>query len=125
MAEDQDIARISGAHELGLVHVRSMILLNGGAFTVLLAYMASASTDAIIRFNADSVQKSIFLFLAGIVSIMLALLLSYMYTALNFKSGTRNWLDAKLIPANIILGVISLGCFSFGVISLARSVQTI
>jgi len=121
MPEDPDIARIQGAHELGLAFVRSIILLNSGAFAVLLAYMASATSDALIIFEIGGLQTAMYSFLVGILSILLALIVSYFYTALNFESRVRAWLDNKVIPANVFLALISLSVFGYGVRTLIES----
>jgi hypothetical protein len=118
MAEQQDVERVKGAQELGLVFVRSIILLNGGAFAVLLAYMAGSSSASLVQFSLDGLQWAMVSFLAGIVLILTSLIISYVYTALNFLSPVRQWLDNKVIPANAILALLSLFAFAGGVATL-------
>ena len=121
MSTDEDIARIDGAHALGLAFVRSCILLNGGAFAILLAYMAGSTEQSLIKFTLFGLRLALSCFLASIILVLLALLLSYIYTALNFESPFRNWLDPKIIWFNALLCFLSLASFSTGVIALINS----
>ena len=116
--ENEEIARISGAHELGLAFVRSSILINGGAFVVLIGYMATSTESSLIKFSLPGLKFAMTCFLIGVTSVMLALGISYVYTAPNSASPTKHWLDNKIIPTNAVLCMISLGAFCFGVISL-------
>ena len=116
--ENEEIARIAGAHELGLAFVRSSILINGGAFVVLIGYMAASNKDSLITFSLAGLKFSLSSFLVGIVSVMAALVTSYAYTAPNFSSPSKHWLDTKIIPINVILCSISLISFVLGVVSL-------
>ena len=123
MPEDPELARIKGAHELGLAFVRSPILLNGGAFAVLLAYMAAAHADALVIFQIEGLKRAVYALPFGIVSVMLALVISYAYTALNFQSHFRAWLDTKVIPTNLVLAIAPLSAFGFGVSTLIASAK--
>ena|GEM_PF-3549086 len=116
--ENEEIARISGAHELGLAFVRSSILLNGGAFVVLLGYMATATEEAQVVISLGGLKFALGFFLFGIVSVMTALGVSYVYTALNNLSPIKHSLDTKIIPLNAILCALSLGFFIAGVLIL-------
>ncbi len=105
---EEEIARIEGAHQLGLVFVRSSILINGGAFVVLLGFMATSTDASLFTISLSGLKIALSCFLTGIVSVMASLVLSYTYTAPNFESRTRKWLDNKVIPANAVLSLISL-----------------
>ncbi|MFP4451308.1 MAG: hypothetical protein ACLFP0_10320 [Rhodosalinus sp.] len=123
MADNENIARIQGAHELGLAFVRAVVLLNGGAFTVLLAYMAGARMDSLVTFGLAGLKTAMYCFLSAIVLVLAALLVSYIYTALNFQSPLRQRLDTKIIPINAVLSFASLALFAFGVVSLIRTAE--
>jgi len=116
--ENEEIARISGAHELGLAFVRSSILINGGTFVVLIGYMATSTEVSLIKLSLGGLKFSLSCFLIVIVSVMSALGISYVYTAPNFESQAKHWLDNKMIPTNTMLCLISLAAFCAGVISL-------
>jgi hypothetical protein len=116
--ENEEIARIQGAHELGLAFVRSSILINGGGFVVLLGYMAASTEASLITFSLVGLKLSLTCFLIGVATVMLALGLSYIYTAPNFLSPTKQWLDSKIIPINAVLCLMSLTAFCVGVVFL-------
>jgi hypothetical protein len=123
MPTDEDISRIQGAHELGLAFVRSVILLNGGAFAILMSYMAASDTNSLVGFSVVGLKMAMLCFLAGIVSVLMTLITSYLYTALNFQSPLRQWLDTKIIGSNVILCVLALLAFVFGVVTLVSTVE--
>jgi hypothetical protein len=123
VADEENIARIGGAHELGLSFVRAVILLNGGAFTVLLAYMAGAKSDSLVTFNLTGLKTAMYCFLSAIVATLAALLVSYVYTALNRSSTARHWLDSKIIPINAFLSLASLVSFAYGAASLISTAE--
>ena len=116
--ENEEIARLSGAHELGLAFVRSSILINGGAFVVLLGYMATSSETSLVVFSLKGLKLSLSCFLVGIVAVMTALGASYLYTAPNHESTIKRWFDTKIIAVNVILCLISLSAIAIGVMSL-------
>ncbi len=118
MAHDEDISRIQGAHELGLAFVRSCILLNGGAFAIVLGYMAGATETSLVKFSLFGLQIAMSCFLVSIFLTLFTLGLSYIYTALNFQSRFREWLDTKLIPTNAFCCLAALLLFSGGVATL-------
>jgi hypothetical protein len=122
--DHEDIARIKGAHDLGLAFVRSIILLNGGAFAVLLAYMAGSSTESLVSFQLSGLQCAMSFFLTGIVSVLITLIVSYVYTALNFLSPMRQWLGNKIILLNAFFCLFSLASFVSGVSILIWSAET-
>ncbi len=116
--QDQQIARIQGAHELGLTLVRTLILLNSGSIVVLMTYIAGANDSSIVRFSIPSIKAAMTWFLIGIFSILLGLIVSYVYTALNTMSRLKKWLDTKLIGLNAFLALTSLIAFVTGVSTL-------
>lgn len=119
--ENEEIARISGAHELGLAFVRSSILINGGAFVVLLGYMTASSKTSLVVVSLGGIKVAMSCFLVGIVSVLLALATSYLYTAPNLDSRLKRWFDAKIIPLNFVLCLVSLSAFTIGVATLICS----
>ncbi|MFT6074928.1 MAG: hypothetical protein ACJAZ1_001851 [Yoonia sp.] len=121
MSGDEDIARIEGTHAIGLAFVRSCILLNGGAFAILLAYMASSTKQSLIKPSFTGLRLALSCFLGSIILVMSALLYSYVYKALNFESLARTWFDGKIIPLNANVCFLSLIAFSADVVTLINS----
>ena len=121
--EDSEIARISGAHELGLAFIRALILLNSGSIVVLMTYISGADADSLVQFSVQSVKLAMTAFLIGIVAILIALIVSYVYTALNTVSRLKNWLDTRLIPLNALFAIMSLSAFICGVLTLIQGTE--
>jgi hypothetical protein len=122
--DEQEIARISGAHELGLVFFRTIILLNGGAFVVLMTYLGGAKSDAAFLVSLEAIRFAMKAFLVALGAMLLALLISYLYTAMNHAVKLKKFLDSALIPLNVILSVIAIAAFVCGVLTLLNGTNS-
>jgi uncharacterized membrane protein YidH (DUF202 family) len=120
---EQEIARIGLANEIGLAYLKTLILLNSGSVVVLMTHMGTAKADAAFRFSLDAIKNSMLAFLFGMASILIAVIISYVYTSLNHQAKLKTWLDSWIIPFNASLGLFSLISFITGVAKLICSVS--
>lgn len=120
--EDQH-RRFDRTNTPGLAFLRTMVLLNGGAILALLIFMGNASTQTFVTLTVTSIQCSIKLFLIGITSIMIGLVVSYIHEALAVGSRLKKILGASVISVNTICSIISLGSFFFGVTAVINGAQ--
>lgn len=123
MADQSEISRLEQANVLGLEYLKAMILLNGGAIIALLTFIGNASDDAAIQFSLPHVRAALSFFLTGICSILLALILSYSYTATNPMASYHKFWNNYIIPTNCVLALISLAGFVIGAASLILGAQ--
>ena len=117
-SEDSEISRMERADTLGLAFLRTIILLNGGAILSVLTFMGNVQEHSAIVFELRSIQCAMWAFLAGIVSILIGLVVSYSYTATAPEYCWHKFWDSWIIPLNSILAVVSIAAFVFGVGSL-------
>ena len=118
LSEQSEINRLQQANALGLEYLRTVVLLIGGAILALLTFMGNASQDAAIQFSIEAVKGSMIAFLVGIVAVLVALIVSYTYTATAPSEGYHKFWDGWIIPLNAVLAVVSLAAFVCGVIQL-------
>lgn len=118
MADQSEISRLEQANILGLEYFKAMILLNGGAIIALLTFIGNASDVAAIQFSLPYVRTALWFFLCGICSILVALIISYSYTATEHMALYHQFWDRFIIPTNCVLALISLASFVIGAASL-------
>lgn len=116
--EQSEISRLQQVDTLGLEYFRTVVLLNGGAILALLTFMGNASDGAAVQFSLASVKAAMSAFLVGIVVMLIALIISYSYTATGPGYRYRDYWDKKIIAANAVLASVSLIAFVCGVANL-------
>ena len=116
--EQSEISRLQQANTLGLEYLRTVVLLNGGAILALLTFMGNASDSAAIQFSLGSVQTAMLAFLFGIVVNLIALIVSYTFTATAPQQRYHQFWDRWIIALNAVMALTSLGAFVYGVIKL-------
>lgn len=128
--------------EVGTIAVRSMFTLNGGAAVALLAFM-SGIVDASYPIGIENVATGLICFAAGVAMAALAACAAYFANFSNASAvglrkltyefpysdqtpRSRNWERAGLFfqIATIAIVAFSLGCFVYGVASLASALAT-
>jgi len=117
-SEQQEISRLEQANALGLQFLKTIILLNGGAILALLTFIGNSTANPAVQFDLANIKVAMWSFLAGISSMLVALLFSYSYTATAPEYGYHQFWDRHIIPVNSSLGFVSLACFIAGVSSL-------
>lgn len=113
--EPSEIARLEGANTLGLAFVKTVMLLNGGAMLAILSFIGNAQHNSPIILDVGYVKISMWLFLAGITSMLLALIFSYSYTASHPDTDWHQFWDKWIILLNFVCGLVSVLCFVGGV----------
>jgi hypothetical protein len=114
-SEGSEVSRLQRADALGLAFVRTTILLNSGAILAVLTFAGNADASRMIWFEFESIKSAMWSFLIGIASILLALIVSYSYTATAPQYAWHKFWDHWVIPFNVVLGLLSVGAFLFGV----------
>jgi hypothetical protein len=115
--------RFERANTLGLAYLRTMILLNGGAILALLTFIGSASAQTFINVSVESIQNAMGLFLIGITTMMVGLIVSYIHEALAPGSRTKEILSNAVITLNGICSLCSLLSFVIGVLVIIYGAQ--
>lgn len=90
-----------------------------------MTFMGNAPSNAMVSFAVITVQTSMSMFLLGILSILAALLISYVYTALSPETALKHSLDKGIIAANFSLALASLIFFTWGVSTLIRGAHNL
>ncbi|TFL19220.1 hypothetical protein [Jannaschia formosa] len=109
------------ANELGLAFARTIVLLNGGAFAILLAYLGSASSTSAFVVSIDGLQRALSSFLLALLLMLAAILYSYVRYALPPEMGTARYLENSVVGVNAVCGIGAVICFAYGVIVLIGS----
>ncbi len=123
-SENSEVSRLQRADALGLALVRTTILLNSGAILAVLTFAGNADDSRMIWFERGSIKCAMLSFLIGIASILLALIVSYSYTATAPQYCWHRFWDNWIIPFNVVLGISSVGAFLLGVgVLIAGSVS--
>ncbi|WP_170402736.1 hypothetical protein [Ruegeria arenilitoris] len=122
--EAGEVSRLEQANVLGLAYVRSIILLNAGGILALLTFLGNASAQTAVSISLSAIKLAMASFLAGISAILLALLVSYSFTASAPGTSYHKFWDKHIIATNTVLGIASLGIFVFGVASLIKGAQS-
>jgi hypothetical protein len=123
-SESSEISRLEEANRLGLVYLRTLVLLNGGAILALLTFLGNASTSPIVEFDLGSIKSSMVAFLVGITSMLLALLISYSYTATAPEYSWHKFWNMWIIRLNSGLGLGALIAFIVGVSILISGAES-
>lgn len=117
-------ARLEAADRLGLAFARTVILLNGGAFVVLLAYLGSSSTESIFLIPLEGLRRAMYGFLSAILCMLVALFASYIRYAIPFDFKTGEWLGRNIVRINSTCAVLSIIGFTYGVWILIQMAKT-
>ena len=117
-SENSEVSRLQRADALGLSLVRTTILLNSGAILAVLTFAGNADATRMIWFELGSIKCAMWSFLIGIVSILLALIFSYSYTATAPQYAWHKFWDDWIILFNSILSIVSVVSFVVGVAML-------
>ncbi|MBC7131540.1 MAG: hypothetical protein H5U16_00350 [Roseovarius sp.] len=124
-SKDSEVSRLGRADALGLAFVRTTIILNSGAILAILTFAGNADASRMIWFEFESIKCAMWSFLVGIASILLALIISYSYMATAPQYCWHSFWDNWIIPFNVVLGILSVGAFLFGVgVLISGSVST-
>lgn len=115
LTESGEVSRLEQANILGLAFVRTIILLNGGGILALLTYLGNASSQTQVAISVSSIKCAMALFLTGIVSVLVGLMISYTYTASFPKNSYAQFWNRWIIPTNAALLLISLVAFALAV----------
>ncbi|MFX0542195.1 hypothetical protein ACEWPM_010745 [Roseovarius sp. S4756] len=121
-SETSEIARIQAADQLGVTFAKTLITMNAGAILALLTFIAGAKNQSLFTFSVWSLQWAMALFLAGIVSILLALLVSYYFYAHPPESKTHQFLNKFIAVVNAFFAFSSTAFFVGGVILLLKNI---
>ena len=116
--------RRDAADQLGITFAKTLITMNAGAILALLTIIGGAKEQSLFTFEVSSLQWAMGLFLAGVVLILIALLISYVFYAHPSESKAHQFFDRNIIKINGALAVISLFCFAGGVIFLLKNIMT-
>lgn len=114
-SKDSEVSRLARADALGLAFVRTTIILNSGAILAILTFAGNADAARMIWFEFESIKCAMRSFLLGIVSILLALIISCSYTATAPQYAWHKFWDKWIIRFNSFLGIVSVGAFVVGV----------
>ncbi|MBE1291475.1 MAG: hypothetical protein GJ677_03200 [Rhodobacteraceae bacterium] len=117
-SESGEISRLEQANTLGLAFMRTIVLLNGGGILALLTYLGNASAQTQVQIGVASIKLSIALFLAGITSVLMALVISYTFTASAPETRWSRFWNSWIIPLNGVLALVSVVAFVAAVLSL-------
>jgi hypothetical protein len=122
--ENSEISRLEQANTLGLAYLRTMVTLSGGAILALLTFIGSAQAQTAIHIPLLTIQISLACFLGAVVAPLLALLVSYSFTATAPESGYSHFWNRWIVPFNSVLAVTSLGAFALGVVLLLLGISS-
>ena len=111
---DREISRLEQANTLGLSYLRTMVTLNGGAILALLTYLGNSATTARFFIPLDTIKCSLASFLVALCSLLLALLISYTFTASSPETGWSKFWNDWIIPLNAFCALVSLFGFTVG-----------
>lgn len=123
LEREAEIARLEQVNLLGLTYLSTVIILNGGAMLAVLSVIGSSTSESPISFDLASLKCAMTAFLVGIGTIMIALLVSYIFTANNAASGLTAFLNTKIVLINSLLALVSLAALVCGILSLIVGVQ--
>ncbi len=98
--------------------------MNAGAILALLTFIGGAKEQSLFTFEASSLQWAMGFFLAGIVLILFALLVSYIFYAHPPEDNVHQFLNEYIVKINGTLAVVSLASFTVGVIFLLMNILT-
>ncbi len=113
-----EVSRLEQANVLGLAYVRTMVFLNGGAILALLTYLGNSSAQLAVTIPLETIKCSMVAFIFGIAALMFALLVSYSYTANAPEETYSRFWNNWIITFNCVVCLLSLGAFTYGVLSL-------
>ena len=122
-SDEEAKARFERAQAVGLATARAVMLLNSGAFVVILTYIASATTNAAIVFETLAIKRALVFFLLGIVLVLAALMLSYAHEGTEPERRFKQWTNRRIVECNIVLVCFSVVSFCVGVLFLIFSAQ--
>ncbi|MEJ6479514.1 MAG: hypothetical protein QNL92_12635, partial [Octadecabacter sp.] len=111
----EEISRLERGTSLGLAYLRSILLLNGGGILAVLTFIGNASAQTNFIISLHAIRLGLSSFLIAITAMMLALLVSYSYTATAPESAYSNFWDKWIVTLNFMCGIISLLAFVAGV----------
>lgn len=109
---------MEASDQMGLAFARAILLVNGGAFVLLMAHLGSSSADPLLQIGLTSIRRAMAGFLVGVASILAAFLVSH--ARYSFPSDTRPsiWLGEHIVLNNLILDINSISGFLYGVFVL-------
>jgi hypothetical protein len=119
--KDFEIARLEASDRLGMMFARTIILLNGGAFVVLLAYLGGASEESQFSLSISGITRALYAFLLALAAMLIALLISYVRYAVPPQFSLGAWLSAKIVHVNFSMACVAVFGFVYGVIVLINS----
>ncbi len=121
-SETSEIARLQAADQLGVTFAKTLITMNAGAILALLTFIAGAKNQSLFTFAVWALQYAMALFLGGIISILMALFVSYIFYAHPPESKTHQCLNKFIVVLNGVFACSSMALFAGGVILLLTNI---
>ena len=121
-SETSENRRREAADQLGITFAKTLITMNAGAILALLTFIGGAKEQSLLTFEISSLQWAMGFFLVGIVSILIALLVSYVFYAHPPEEDVHQFLNKHIVIINGALAVISLASFTGGVMFLLGNI---
>jgi hypothetical protein len=118
LGENSEISRLEQANTLGLAYLRTMVTLNGGAILALLTFIGNAQAQTAFFVPLHTLRLSLACFLVALVSLLVALVVSYSFTATAPESRYSIFWNRWIVALNSILALMSLVTFALGVLFL-------
>ncbi|WP_299726385.1 hypothetical protein [uncultured Tateyamaria sp.] len=120
--DESEISRLERADALGMSFVRTMIVLHGGALLALMTFLGNASAQTSITVKICVIKQAMTSFVVGICSILIALLISYTYTAAHPDTAWHRYWDRWVISVNAGMAIICIGSLIIGLVLLLSGV---
>ncbi|MFT6451081.1 MAG: hypothetical protein ACJA06_000562 [Halocynthiibacter sp.] len=121
--ETSEISRLERSDRLGLAAFRVLITLNAGAILAMLTYVGGANNTSQLSIATVELIRAMWCFLGGIVSILIALLVSYAFTASIPESRFSDFFNKWIVLTNAVLGIACLALFGSGVAFLILGIE--
>ena len=124
-SETSEIARLQAADQIGITVAKILVTMNAGAILALLTFIVGANEQSLFTFNVWSLQYAMASFLVGIVLILVALLVSYVFYAHPPETKVHRSLNNCIVAVNGGLVLSSIASFTSGVTLLLANIITV
>ncbi|WP_316015440.1 hypothetical protein [Roseobacter sp. HKCCA0434] len=121
--EISEDSRLERADALGLATARTLIVLHSGAMLAMLTYIGGNSRESAIAIQTEAIISAITYFSVGTALVLIALALSYSYTASAPGQKWSIFWAEWIIPLNLVVAIGSTALFFSGVHAVVAGIE--